>query len=65
VRLALAVLTISVALLHAEQNLIPPILLVLREQGMIVGGERWELYAGLLGTIPLALESYHLLYGDT
>jgi len=55
VRLALAVLTISVALLHAEQNLIPPILLVLREQGMIVGGERWELYAGLLGTIPLAL----------
>jgi MFS family permease len=55
VRLALAVLTISVAFLHAEQNLIPPILLVLREQGMIVGGERWELYAGLLGTIPLAL----------
>lgn len=55
VRLALATLTISVAFLHAEQNLIPPILLVLKEQGMIAGGERWELYAGLLGTIPLAL----------
>ncbi len=54
-RLALAVLTISVAFLHAEQNLIPPILLVLKEQGMIIDGERWEFYAGLLGTIPLAL----------
>lgn len=54
-RAAALLLILAVAILHSEQNLVPPILKVLKEEGLIIGGERWEIYAGLLGTAPLVL----------
>lgn len=51
------VMMVGVAILNSEQNLLAPLIKVLREEGMIIGGEAWELYAGLLGFMPVIVGS--------
>ncbi|MDM7274637.1 MAG: MFS transporter [Thermoprotei archaeon] len=55
--LVILIMMVGVAILNSEQNLLVPLILTLREEGMIIGGESWELYAGLLGFMPVIVGS--------
>ncbi len=54
---AIIIMMAGIAILNSEQNLLVPLIPVLREEGMIIGGEAWELYAGLLGFMPVIVGS--------
>lgn len=43
----------TLMMLYADQNLVAPMLMTLRNEGMIIGGDDWYYYAGLLGTVPV------------
>lgn len=49
-----ALFVLSLMMLYADSNLVAPMLVKLKEEGMIIGsGADYYFYAGLLGTIPV------------
>jgi MFS family permease len=52
-RLVLVFFILMLMMLYADQNLVAPMLIKLRNEGIIVGGDQdWYYYAGLLATVP-------------
>jgi len=53
-RLVLVFFILMLMMLYADQNLIAPMVITLRDEGIIMGGEQdWYYYAGLLATVPV------------